>query len=168
MALTTAQQVRLGIQDPPRIELHTYYGDGLASAFTLPHQNITSASAMIALANSWTATGASFNSSGMVTFSGVISAQSAFAVNYVYSVFSDDEVDHFITAGGTVKGAQLEAVGALLFDALKRSHWRAANGSEYDDTAAQKLLMDMYSKFKADVASEAILGGYMAGWSENQ
>ena len=45
MTLTTAQQVRLKIADLPRLADVTYYGDGLASAFLLPHTNLSSGSA---------------------------------------------------------------------------------------------------------------------------
>lgn len=41
MSLTTAQQIRLKIADIPRLADQTYYGDGLASSFALPHNNIT-------------------------------------------------------------------------------------------------------------------------------
>src|SRR5690348_9304896 len=110
MTLTTAQQVRLKIADIPRLADLTFYGDGLASAFLLPHSNLSSGSAFISGAGTWVTTGATFNESGMVSFANVHSANSAFRTTYVYSVFSDTEISAFIEAGGNVNGAALEAV----------------------------------------------------------
>lgn len=168
MSLTTAQYVRLRIQDQPKIADDTYYGDGYADTFQLPHANLSSASAFVQGTNVWTATGCTFNASGYVQFSAVISANSAFRARYVYSVFSDDEISHFTAVGGDIIGASLEAVQALMFDGLKRSKWVAPDSSEYDDTAAMKLLNDLYKTFKEEQLQAAIADGALSSWAETQ
>ncbi len=136
MSLTTAQQIRLKIADIPRLSDLTFYGDGLASSFVLPHNNLVSGTAYVPNGAAWASTGATFNTSGMVSFANTISANSAFRTTYVYSVFSDDEIDHFLTAGGNVNGAAIEALHTLMFDAAKRARWMGSDGSQYDDTLA--------------------------------
>jgi hypothetical protein len=174
MALTTAQQVRLRIQDQPRIADVQRYGDGSGSAFQLDHLNITSATGYIMVSaggtppTGWSATAATFNSSGYVTFSAVPSANSALRFRYVHSVFSEDEIDHFTAVGGNVNGAALEAVQTLMFDGLRRSKWAAPDGSEHDDTHAMKLLNDIYDKLKNEQQQEAIAGGGLHSWALTQ
>ena len=170
MALTTAQQVRLKIADAPLLADATYHGDGTADSFVLPHSNITSATAYVPLgATAWTATGCTFNASGAVAFSGVISANSAYRVTYTHSTFSDEEIGNFLTAGGaSVNGAALEACEALMFDATKRSRWMAPDGSQFDDTKAQDHLRGMWSALRQGAADEAIAGGSIASYSLTQ
>lgn len=174
MALTTAQQIRLRIQDQPRIGDVVQYADGFISAFGLQHTNLTSATAYIMVsaggtpATGWSATGAEFNASGYVTFSGVPSANSALKFRYVYSTFSDAEIDHYASAGGNINGASLEAVQTLMFDGLKRSKWAAGDGSEYDDTAAMKLLNDLYATLKKEELEDSIGNGGFGEWAVTQ
>lgn len=169
MTLTTAQYVRVKIQDAPLLANDTYYGDGMASAYTLPHRNITTASAYVLNNGTWTATAATFNVSGSVTFSGVISAGSAFRTNYTYSVFSDEEIGTFLTAGGaSINGAAIEACQALMFDGLKRARWSSPDGSTYDDTAAQRALADLYKALKEEQAADSVSSGGFESWSVNQ
>lgn len=168
MSLTTAQWVRLRIQDQPRIADDTYYGDGLADTFQLPHANLTSATAFVQLATAWSATGCTFNASGYVQFSGTISASSGFRTRYVHSVFSDEEISHFTAVGGDIVGASLEAVQTLMFDGLKRSKWVAPDSSEYDDTAAMKLLNDLYKTLKEEQLQAAVADGAISSWAETQ
>lgn len=168
MALTSGQQVRLRIQDLPVVALDTYAGDGQTTAFKLPHNVITSASAYVGSGGTWNGTGATFVS-GYVAFADPVPASSAFMVKYTYSVFSDDEVEHFLTAGGNVNGAAIEAVQTLMFDGLKRQKWSAPDGTEVDDTAAMKLLTDLYKTLKQEQRDEAIVsGGGFQSWAENQ
>jgi hypothetical protein len=167
MSLTSAQQVRLGIQDAPKIENKVYYGDGLGTGFNLPHVNITSATAFVSGIGGWSATGATF-ASGIVAFAKPISANSAFLVNYVHSVFSDDEIDHMLSAGGNVNGARLEAVKTLMFDGLKRAKWQSPDGTQFDDTQAQNLLVKMYEKFEDEQRQDAVGGGTIYSWGANQ
>jgi hypothetical protein len=166
--LTTAQQVRLRIQDQPKLARDTYTADGAATGFSLPHRNITSASAYVMNAGAWSATGAMFSVSGEVAFADAISAQSAFQVAYTYSVFSDEEIADFVTAGGGIPGARLEAVQALMFDGLKRSRWMAADGTQFDDTQAMSLLNRMYDQFSKEAENDALLGGGLISWAGNQ
>lgn len=169
MTLTTAQQVRLRVQDIPAIADVTLAGDGTATQFYTPQRNLTSASAFVPLNNtSWTATGATFDASGSVAFSGVVSAGSAFRLRYVYSVFSDDEIDTMLTAGGGVVGAGLEAVQSLMFDGLKRARWTAPDGSGYDDTAAINLLKALYETLKSEQEDAATEMGGVASWGLEQ
>lgn len=173
MTLTTAQQVRLRIQDLPAVADLTLYGDGQNSAFGLAqgaasYRNITSGSAFVLAAGIWSATSATFNTSGYMTFSGVISAQTAFRARFVYSVFSDDEIGHFTAVGGTVAGAALEAVNALRFDALKRASWAAPDGSTYDDTKAIVALEKLYEDLRGEIFEGAVTDGGFASWAEGQ
>lgn len=169
MALTTAQQVRLRIQDAPRLADSTYYADGKAAEFLLPHSNITSASAYVTVSNGqWSATGATFNVSGRVAFSGAISANSAYRTTYVYSTFSDDEIGHFTAVGGNVAGAAREAARTLLFDSLKRSKWAAPDGTTYDDTAAMAQLYRLIEQLDEEIAGGDIESGGFVSWAEGQ
>lgn len=168
MALTTAQQLRVRIQDQPAVFDATYAGDGLADTFTLPYRNITSGTAYVQRTMAWSATGATFSPTGSVAFSGVISASSAFRVRGVYSTFSDDEIDTMLTAGGGILGASIEAVQTLMFDGLKRASWSAPDGTSYDDTAAQRALRELYDVLKEEEHEAATSGGGFVGWGENQ
>ncbi len=168
MPLTTAQQVRLRIQDQPRMADDTSYGDGLAVTFQLPHRNLTTASAFVQGVNAWNSTGATFNPSGYVAFANVISAGSGWRAQYVHSVFSDDEIDHMITAGGNIVGASIEAVQTLMFDGLKRAKWVAPDSSEFDDTAAMKLLKDLYDTLKEEQDEQGVAFGGFGEWAVTQ
>ena len=170
MALTTAQQVRLKIQDQPLIADDVYTFDGMSTGFTLPHRNLTTASAYVLDAGGqWSATGAAFDASGFVAFNTALASATGFKVHYTHSTFSDDEVDTMLTAGGgSINGAALQAIEDLMFDGLKRSIWRAPDGTEYDDTKAMALLNQMYDKFKQEELEDGILSGGLASWSENQ
>lgn len=170
MPLTTAQAVRSRIRDIPTNFDLTLVGNGTAVAYPLPHAVITSGSAFVpagANGTAWSATGATLES-GFVTFASVIPANSAFRVRGVYSTFSDDEIGQFTAVGGNLNGAALEAVNTLMFDGLKRASWGAPDGSRYDDTAAMKLLMDMYDRLKAEQETEAAAGGGIGSWSLTQ
>lgn len=166
--LTTAQQVRLRIQDQPRRADVTRFADGTANTYYVPERNLTSGSAFLPAAGGWSATGAAFDVSGSVAFSAVLSANSAFRLSYTYSVFSDDEIDHMISAGGNVLGASMEAVQTLMFDSLKRASWRAPDGSSYDDTKAMDMLNSLYAKLKDELTEAADLGGGFQSWAEGQ
>jgi len=169
MALTTAQRVRLKIQDAPVIADDTYTFDGSASAYNMPHVNLTSASAFIAGSDGqWSATGGTFNITGYVTFDTAYASASAFRTRYVHSNFSDAEISDFTAVGGGVDGAAIQAIEALMFDAVKRARWMAPDGSQFDDVAAQAHLRGMYNQLKSAQADDAIAGGGMNSWSMNQ
>ena len=168
MTLTSAERVRLKIADPPTLGAGAGVGDGTAVTFALPHRNLTSATAYLSTTNGWSATGATFDPTGAVTFAARISANSAFRVTYVYSVFSDAEVDEFLTTGGSVIGAAVEACEALMFDGVKRASWSAPDGSSYNDTGAQAHLRELHAILTAQQGDEAIAGGSTASWSLDQ
>jgi len=169
MALNTAQQVRLRIQDIPAIADITRTFDGSASSFLLDHYNASSGTAYVPdTAGQWSATAAEFNVTGYVTFSGVGSANSAWRARYVHSVFSIQEILHFTAVGGTVAGAALEATKALMFDGLKRAKWAAPDGSTYDDTMALENLWRMYSALTHEVTQWETLDGGFESWAEGQ
>lgn len=169
MPLTDMQKVRVKIQDPPIIEDLTRYGDGTAQYFVLPHNNITTASAYVPIGGTaWSATGCTFDASGVLTFSGVISANSAYKVRYVHTTFSEDEVSGFLVDGGSINGAAKEAVTTLMFDSLKRARWMASDGTSYDDTSAQAMLKTMYDTFVAEMTEESISSGGFGSWAINQ
>jgi len=174
MTLTTAQQVRLKIQDLPERFIVESEGDGRASSFNVARgahvlDNITSATAFVYGSDgTWSATGATFNVSGYVTFSGVVPANSAYRLVGVWSVFSDDYISHITAVGGSVNGAALEAITTLMFDGLKRAKWAAPDGSTYDDTAALGHLKSMYSALKEEVADAESVNSDYQSWTEGQ
>ena len=174
MPLATADQVRLRISDRWRWAEEVRMGDGSASGFKLaqgaPFSHLITASAhVITAGGTWSATGATIDPSlGLVTFSGVISAQSAWRASYHWAVFSDDEIGQFTAVGGNVAGAALEAVRTLMFDSLRRSKWAAPDGTEYDDTAAQRQLLEMEKRLVEEVTrADGAVGG-IESWSEQQ
>lgn len=167
--LTTAQQVRLRIQDVPAIVDTTLYGDGTADTFSLAQRNQSSGSAFVPNGAAWAFTGSTFDPTfGSVQFANIVSAGSAFRLRYVYSIFSDDDIGTMITAGGDVVGASIEAVQTLMFDSLKRAVWKAPDGSMYDDTAAQRALKDLYDTLKQQQADIAVGQGGISEWGLNQ
>jgi len=169
VTLSTAQRVRLRIQDQPRIADITRAGDGSASVFDLEHQNLSSGSAWVQGGGGWTATGATFNATGFVQFAEVLTNQRPWRVRYVYSVFSDDEIDQFIADGGSIAGAALEAAKVLQWDALKRAVWVAPDGTQYDDTKAIAQVQALYNQLREEVFEEtADDGGGYIEWSQNQ
>ncbi len=175
MPLNTAQQVRLRVQDQHLRHEMTFPGDGSASAFALPHRNLQSGTAFVFVTaaggtplTGWSATGATFDVSGFVTFASVPSAASALRMTYVHSTFSDDEIGHFTAVGGSVNGAAFEAVEALMFDSLKRAAWAAGDGTTFDDTKAMDQLRFMHSAFKAELQQAEIGMGDVASWAVNQ
>ena len=168
MALTTAQQVRLKIADTPKRVIVTRYGDGTATTFQVEHENLVTASAYVPVAAGWSATGCTMDASGLFTFSGRISANSAIQFDYVHTIFSDDEIDNFIAVGGTVIGASVEALGTLLFDAMRCSRWMASDGSSNDNTSAQSHARSMYDILVQEMSNEGISAGGFGSWSLGQ
>ena len=171
MALTLEQAVRLRIQDNLRLGEEFLQGDGLASAFKLrqgaPHSWITAGAAFVSGNGAWTATGGSYNNElGRVTFSGVVSANTAFRVEYQWAVFSTDEIGQFTAVGGNVNGAAIEAIKTLMFDNLKRARWAAPDGTSYDDTKSMNDLRAMYDLLKEEEREEP--SGGIESWGEQQ
>lgn len=170
MTLTSAQQVRLKIADAPRFVDITRHGDGTAATYSLAHTNIAHGSAFLisAAGVGWSATGAAFNESGYVTFSAVISANSAFRLTYQHSTFSDEEIDQFLEDGVSIIGASIQALDALLFDATRAARWLAADGTSYDNTSTQNHLRQLRALLIEQSQLDAIPSGSTASWSEQQ
>ena len=170
MTLTSAQSVRLFIQDQPTVFDQTLVFDGTATIFNLPYRNIISATAFVTASGGagWTATGCTFDASGFVAFSAVGSANSAYRVRGVQSNFSEDEITQFITNGGSIVGAELEAIQALMFDSLKRARWATPDGTTYDDTAAMRQLIDMYDRLAEQQAAASVSEGGYVSWAQGQ
>jgi hypothetical protein len=171
MPLDITAQVRSRISDRLRYGEESRGGDGLGSVFKLaqgaPASTLTAASAYVQVAAGWSATGATFNTDiGTVTFQSAISANSAWRVDYQWSVFSQDEITNFLSVGGSVPAAALEAVRALMFDGLRRARWAAPDGSNYDDTAALAQLQKLYDQIWAELR-EGPAGGFQS-WTQEQ
>ncbi len=175
MPLATADQVRLRISDRWRWAEEVKAGDGSGSGFKLaqgaPFSNLSAASAFILLPtpSGWSATGATIDTGlGLVTFSAVITAQTAWRAQYQWAVFSDEEIGHFTAVGGSVAGAALEAVRTLMFDGLRRARWAAPDGTEYDDTKALDHLQKMHAILLEETKLDEGAVGGIESWSENQ
>lgn len=168
MALTSAQRVRLKIADTPKAVNVTRYGDGTASVFLMDDKNLINAGAYVPNGASWSATACAVDASGQFIFSNVISANSAINFRYQHTVFSDDEIDTFLTDGGTIIGAAVEALGTLMFDAMRCSRWFAADGSSNDNTSAQSHARGMYEILVAELSAEGIASGGFGSWALNQ
>lgn len=173
-ALDITAQVRLRVSDRWRYAEEVRDGNGTAVAFKLaqgaPFASVQSASAYVSVAAGWSATGATFDTGlGLVTFTNVISAQSAWRASYVWALFSDDEITNFITNNpwGGVAGAALEACRALMFDSLRRAKWAAPGGTQYDDTQAMVQLKALYDQLEAEAQASVNTNG-IESWSENQ
>jgi len=175
MALTTAQQVRLRLNDPWRYAQETQYGDGSGSALKLqqgaPYSTIISATASILWsANSgWSATASTIDAAlGTMVLDGVISAHTAIQMDYQWAVFSDDEIEYFTAAGGDTRGAALMGVRTLMGNAWKRARWAAPDGSQYDDSKAMQNLMRWESALIAERTVEDGPAGSFVNWAETQ
>lgn len=168
MALTSAERVRLAIQDLPRIADDIYSGDGLGKTYPLPHFNITSGSAFLVNPNgrSWSGVPGATFTSGYVQFPGAggIADGTPFRVRYTHTTFSDDEIGDFMERGNDVIGAQVLAIETLLFDSVKRVSWRSSDGAAYDDTAAQTLLATMHDQYLQQRREGSLGAGGIISW----
>lgn len=176
--LNSAEMLRRRISDRPRYTTETYYGDGTASAFMISGSPLVTGctslgsiapSAFVAAGDHWTATGATFDyEQGRVTFSGVISANSAFQVNYTYATFSDQEIDQVTGSYSMMQDMQLDLIDTLMADSYKRARWASQRGAYYDDSLTMANLMMMRSAiFASKTVEQGPLGG-MVPWSETQ
>ena len=165
MPLTTAEQVRATIADPARVFIHPFFADGSGKNYILPHTNVTSGTAEIQDSNQlWSATASTISNSGEFILSHVVSADSALRARYVWSVFSDADIDHYLSAGGNVLGASLLAMRNLMFDSLKRARWASPDGTQYDDTMALNSIDRIYARLKDAHDEEAAVGGGFNNW----
>ena len=71
-------------------------------------------------------------------------------------VFDDAEIAYFLTKGGTVKGAQIEALRALLTAKSYRVKRAAANGVSYDDTAQLAGIKQALSLLGGDMPTATV------------
>lgn len=172
MTLDITAQVRLRISDRWRFAEEVRGGDGTASGWKLgqgaPFASIMSGSAFVSVAAGWSGTGATFETGlGLVAFANVISANSAWRAAYQWALFSDDEITQFLSDGGSVAGAALQACRTLMFDSLRRSRWAAPGGTQFDDTKAMDQLQKLYDQLLEEVRDGQSSGG-IESWSENQ
>lgn len=176
MPLTIPQIVRSRINDPFRFDTELIIGDGTASLFKLkqgaPFSTISAGSPTAFTAaggTAWSATGATFDVSlGTVAFSAILSANAAFQVSYVWSIFGEDEMAYFTGLGGIVE-ATLGAVNHLLVNYARRGSWAAPDGSTYNDTQALNSLMQMRSALVAELrGAELGPAGDNVNWAEQQ
>lgn len=169
MTLTLIEQVRLRINDQAKAAYSYDYGDGQKVRFELPYRNVLSGTAYVSLGGTaWSATGATFNTTGFVTFTSPIPANSGVAFDYTYSVFGDSEIGQFTAVGGSVPGAALEAIRTLRFDGLRRARWASPDGASYDDTTVIGELGRLESALLFEIESNAIAGGAITSWGEQQ
>lgn len=164
--MEVADQLRLLVRDKPWLVDRTITGDGLSNSFLLPERNITTGSAFITGTNGWSATGATYNPSGEVLFSSVISAYALVRLRFVASIWSDAEIADF-AAEGLYAGAR-RAAYELMFDSTKRARWAAPDGSSYDDTAAIRAVEKLIDVLNQQQGEEVVSAGGYAQWSENQ
>lgn len=175
MALTTAQIVRSRINDPFRYDAEVFMGDGTASAFKLkqgaPFSTISAtATASLATTAGWSATGATIDyAAGRIIFSGVVSANTAIQADYLWSVFSEDEMSYFTATNGDVPSMCLAAVRHLLGNSYKRARWGSPDGSNYDDSQTFQNLIQLRSALVDEIRGEETgpVGDYNS-WPEEQ
>lgn len=168
MALGETARLRSFIQDPRRIADVVTYGDGTAALFTLAHANVQEGTAFVPGPGGWSATGATFNTTGFVELATAISANSAVRLRYEHSVFSNDEIGEWFTHGGSFNNAARLAILTLQFDGLRRAKWTAPDGTSFDDTAALARLRELYDLLGQEDENAAIAGGAVGSWSLDQ
>src|SRR3990167_9951516 len=152
MALSSAQVFRRRINDLHQRQVEVPSGDGLASAFQLQGFPVASGTAQ-SLAGSATvispypATTATWDFSyGLMVLNGVPSAESAAGTAvYYHSVFSDEEIDQYLSRNGDNQdNAHLEVIRALMSDAYRRAKWASVGGVQYDESQVMKNLKIQY------------------------
>lgn len=168
MALGETARFRSFIQDPRRIADVVTYGDGTAALFMLAHANVQEGTAFVPGPGGWSATGATFNTTGFVELATAISANSAVRLRYEHSVFSNDEIGEWFTHGGSFNNAARLAILTLQFDGLRRAKWTAPDGTSFDDTAALARLRELYDLLGQEDENAAIAGGAVGSWSLDQ
>lgn len=174
MPLSLSDQVRLRISDRWRFAEEVRHGDGLASQFKLaqgaPFSSVRELSAYHTAGGGWSAVTASAQDTGLgtITLTGLLQPNSAVRFAYQWAVFSDEEIGQFTAVGGSVPGAALQAVRTLMFDSLRRAKWRAPDGTEYDDTAAMRMLKDMEERLLDEIERDDGPQGGIESWSEQQ
>jgi hypothetical protein len=171
MALTTAEIVRLRLNDPWRREYEVQFGDGTASSFKLfqgaPYSNTISGTASV-INTGWSATGNTWDvSAGYVEFSGVISAGTGVRFDYQWAVFSDADMAYF-TAQGGITNAVLAGVQTLMGNAWKRARWQSPDGHQHDDSKAMDHLKTWRSALRAELVDDIGPEGGFESWGIGQ
>lgn len=178
MALNTSDILRVRISDRPRLAIETYYGDGTASVFQISGTPVITGStalgglnpsAYVPVGNSWSATGATFEfNHGLVSFSGTISANSAFQCRYTWAVFSDQETDQITASCATMEDMRLAMIDTLMADSYKRARWASQRGAFFDDSLTMENLMSMRSAVFAEKTIEQGPLGGIVDWNKGQ
>ncbi len=176
MPWTTAQVVRSRINAPYIYDDETIIGDGTASAFKLkqgmPFSTISAtATASVAAAAGWSATAATFDYvAGRVIFATALWTTSAVKVDYLWSIYGEDDVNYFISAANSaIPEAALIGVRHLMVDYAKRGSWAAPDGSTYNDTQALNALKAIESGLMDEIhGSDVGPIGDVNSWAETQ
>ena len=105
---------------------------------------------------------------GKATLSGAIKGSVRFI--YQHTAFSDAELDYYLELGGNdpIETALFVLRYPLSFDAVKRSSWRAPDGTAVDDTAAMAHIASMIAALERQQKSAAATMGAFGNWGENQ
>lgn len=124
MALTDIQAVRLKTGDKSNINREVARGDGTSVVFKLGHVNILATSAyQIWVAGSSQTETIDYTidtEQGVVTFTTAPADNAEIIFQYYWAVFSDEEVEYFISeAGGSTTEASSKLLYALAADAAK-------------------------------------------------
>jgi hypothetical protein len=124
MALTDLQRVRLAISDKPKITREITVGDGDSKFFKLQNECVQSSPALQVHKNgSMLTEGVDYSvtlDQGLVVLSATPTAGDSLTFTYYYTVFTDDEINQFMTdAGGNLTLAAAYALMAWAADASK-------------------------------------------------
>jgi hypothetical protein len=176
IATDTALQLRARLNDRPKRTIQTIYGNGLDSAFELGALagGLVSAqgqpTAFVSVTTAWSATAATFTYyPAIVTFSGVISANTGILCVFNHAVFSDAEID-WITANANadgINGMTIEGINWLMADYSRRASW-AGGGVSYNDGATLNNLKTWRDTLRSALTVEqGPLGGFES-WAEQQ
>ena len=176
MGISEAQALRRSIGDLHHREVEVPTGDGVASAFQLGGFPIASGTGQseagsATLVSPFGNLTASWNFNyGLVALNGVPSANSAVGTAvYYHSVFSDEEIDRYMSANSDdLQLATLNVVQDLMGDAWKRAKWAAGAGIMYDDSGAMKRLQDWYNTIWQAIRDDYGTTPGPLAWSETQ
>lgn len=73
-------------------------------------------------------------------------------------VFEDEEIDYFLTDGGTVDGAVVVGARVLLASAARRTKHFAVQGLTLDDRHQVQALLDIIGQYGGNVATATVSG----------
>lgn len=72
-------------------------------------------------------------------------------------VFEDDEIDYFLSVGGTVNAAVAEGLRVLIADRARRAKSFSMQGLTLDDSKGLQYLRDLLSDYGGDLPTVAIV-----------